>query len=119
MRTLSLTLLHWAARATGGLLVVMVIIFAVGHGSFPPLVHANWPQLMQHWSLLAILGGFIIGWRYPLCGGLLALLGLVMFNCVNFARAGELPTGAFPLFVIPVLLLLLSGTLQFVHRRAA
>jgi hypothetical protein len=59
-----------------------------------------------------MLLGLVMGWLREGLGGLLVMLGLAAFNVVELAVNGRPALGAFPLFAVPGVLLLLSALLR-------
>jgi hypothetical protein len=104
-------LVRWAARVTGLLLLVLVVATVIGEGGPPNVFDQPMPVQLEFAALGLMLLGLVVGWVREGVGGLLVLLGLAAFNAVELAVNGRLALGAFPLFAVPGVLLLLSALL--------
>jgi hypothetical protein len=105
-------IVHWSARLTSLLLFGLVAFFVVGHGGLPDITSQPTPVQLEFAAMGLMLLGFVIGWVFEVLGGLLVLLGLVMFNIVELTFNGRLAGQAIPLFAVPGVLFLLSALLQ-------
>lgn len=99
---------HWLARVSAIGVFGFFMLFAISEG-IPPL--AEQPLRVQLFFALwaAIFIGYAVGWRWPLLGGLIALLGYGMLNAVEFSTNHRLLGGAFLLFAIPGVLYLIAA----------
>jgi hypothetical protein len=107
---------RWTARTLASGLVLLVAAIAVGHG-LPNLSQATAPEALQFLAFAVILAGLLAGFRWEVLGGAAVLGGLAAFYAMNVAATGKVPGGAFPLFVIPGLLFLVSGLTSRAGRR--
>ena len=99
--------LRWSARITGLLLAGMVLLFMIGEG--PPNPWKQPPRVQVEFLGMALMvAGFLAGWRWAGAGGLVAVIGFVVFAATEFIVHGRPPGGAIPLFAVPGVLYLLS-----------
>ena len=68
--------LHWIARITGTLLVVLLAFMVFGESG------GNGPSGPREWAYLTLFPfgfsvGYVLGWRWPLVGGYLSLACMV------------------------------------------
>jgi hypothetical protein len=105
-------LVHWSARATSLLLFGLVSVIVIGHGGPPNIFRQPTPVQLELAALGLMLLGLIVGWVREAPGGLLVLFGLAVINTVELAVNGRPALGAFPLFAVPGVLLLLSALLR-------
>jgi hypothetical protein len=103
--------LRWAARLLAVVLVGLVVLIYVGEGGFNPLKLSS-VEAVQHVFFFTALAGMILAWRWPLTGGAISIVGILMFFAVEFAVTGRLPHGLFPLMPLPGILFLLSGIIS-------
>jgi hypothetical protein len=108
-----LRLVHWSARLSSLLLFGLVIVFVIGNGGPPNILHQPRPVQLEFAALGLMLLGLVIGWVREGLGGLLVLFGLAGFNTVELAVNGRPALGAFPLFAVPGVLFLLSALLRW------
>ena len=111
IRVVSL-LTRWAARLTGALVAGLILLVVVGESisnGLPPLRVLFNPIQLGIWASIA---GMILGWKWEAVGGALILLACAGMNVYEHAVTGRWLGGAFPLFWIPGLLLLLSAGLH-------
>ena len=66
-----------------------------------------------------MLVGFLAGWRWEAGGGVMAVAGFTLFLGTELAVNGKPPGGAFPLFLIPGVLLLISAGGEAALRKSA
>ncbi|MCA9075160.1 MAG: hypothetical protein KDA93_09010 [Planctomycetaceae bacterium] len=103
-----ITLIRWAARALGMLIVGMVVVMAVGQGVDP--TKFNGIELGMLISLLAALVGMVALWWREGIGGAISLAGMIAFNGLNFAASGKFPGGpVFPVCFLPGVLSLICA----------
>ncbi len=106
-------LTRWAARLTGALLAGLLLLLVIGQS--PPLRILFSPITL---GILASIAGMVLGWKWEALGGaaiLLACVGMNVYHVIVWHR--WLIGGAFPLFWIPGVLLLLSAGLHAWERR--
>jgi hypothetical protein len=108
--------LRWTARVLAVAVVGMVLAIFVGQGGFNPfkLKAIEAVQMTFFWTTCL---GMVLGWRWPLQGGVISLIGIGCFIAVETAYTGRLPRGLFfYLMVLPGILFLLCA---LVRRRLA
>ncbi|QVL34523.1 hypothetical protein KIH39_11625 [Telmatocola sphagniphila] len=103
------TAIRWLARISSLLLIGLVIAIFFGAGGFPKIAGEQNSVKIEFLALGVMLIGLVVGWWQELAGGLVTLAGLVGLNVVELLVNGRLAQGAFPAFVIPGVLFLLSG----------
>jgi len=100
---------RWTARLVGVFVIGLILLVAVGesirNGHLPPA------KLLVHpltWGMLVAMAGMVVGWRREGLGGAIILLaGVGMYAYHLIARHTWLG-GAFPLFFVPGILLMIS-----------
>jgi hypothetical protein len=97
--------LLWIARVSAILMFGFFSLFAVGEG-LPQLLRLPLPVQLEFAALALVFIGYAVGWRHPVAGGTLALLGVAGFNVVEIAVNGKPAGPYFLLFGIPGLLYL-------------
>jgi hypothetical protein len=105
-------LIYWSARVSSLLLIGLVIVIMVGEGGPPNIFRQPPPVQLEFAAFGLMLLGLIIGWTREGLGGLLVLLGLGAFNCVELMVNRRPALGAFPLFAAPGALFLISALLR-------
>lgn len=74
----------WAARISGALLVVFIVLLAIGEGMPNPFTQPLRIEL-GFLGLALLMIGILIGWRWELLGGVMSLIGwCVFFTSVIF-----------------------------------
>ncbi len=130
MRSLPLPLfrlevgVRWTARALTAILVGLVLvpfvvnsIYDVVHGFYEGgLPHAFWvkgvepTQMAFFWTACM---GLVVGWRWPVTGGALALGEMLLLFAAEFAVRGGLPGGpTLYLMLLPGILFLADGLIR-------
>jgi hypothetical protein len=104
-------LARWTARIVSVLLVLMVLAFLVGDG-VPAVRGLAWTQLCQFAAFAVVLAGLLAAWRWELAGATAALIGLGVFEAIEFAVRRGFAFGAFPWFAVPAVLYLLASWLE-------
>lgn len=79
---------RWTARVCGTLLVIVTVIIAVGEGMPNPFTQPTWAQII-FFALALIMLGILIGWRWELAGGIIALAGF----CLGIVPLNNSPRG--------------------------
>jgi hypothetical protein len=106
--------LRWFARASAAVLVVawavLVSVEAIRNPELPAL-----QTFYQACALAIVFAGYAIGLRNELAGGLVVILGTLVFFAVLFVTMQALPQPAAVLFALPGVLYLLTWLM---HRRA-
>lgn len=106
------TALRWSARLLAGILVGLVLVIFIGEGGFDPL-KLRPIEALQMALFLSTCLGMVIAWRWPLSGGAISTIGILLFFAIEFALAGRFPSGPiFHLMLVPGILFLLSAFLQ-------
>ena len=72
------TILRWTARILGTLFVSLILVFAVGEGVPHPSMLTARDKLM-FLALGVMLTGLVLAWKWAGIGGLLALVGYLLF----------------------------------------
>jgi hypothetical protein len=97
---------RWTARLTGVLLLALVLLLHIGQR--PPLRILVSPIHIGIWLTLF---GLVIGWKYEGLGAALALVAPIAMYGYELAVWHHFLGGAFPLFFIPGILLLVTKVL--------
>jgi hypothetical protein len=103
--------LRWTARLLAAILVGLVVVIYIGEGGFNPLKLST-VEAVQHVFFFTTLAGMILAWRWPLAGGTISIVGILMFFAVEFVVTGRLPHGLFPLMPLPGILFVLSALIR-------
>ena len=117
MATWILLGLRWSARITGLLLAGMVLLFMLALGPPNPFNQPT-PVQIEFLGMGLMVSGFLLGWRWEGVGGLVAVIGFLVFSATEFAVNGVPPHGAIPLFAVPAVLFLLTYAAATRVRRA-
>lgn len=105
------TALRWFARIGSLGSIGIVLAFAIGEGFNPASLKFKEALLFSCFPL-SVLAGLLLAWRWPVGGGLLAIVGLLGFYALHWAFAGHFPAGfAFILIALPGWLFILSALL--------
>jgi hypothetical protein len=107
----SCLLTRWTARIVSAVQVLMVVAIAVGEG-VPRPASLTWTGICHFAAFLLILMGLLAAWRWERAGALAALLGLAVFQGIEFALSGRFAGGLFPWFAVPAVLYLLASWLE-------
>lgn len=106
-------LVRWTARLAGALLAGLILFVIIGESisnGLPPLRVLLSPIHLGIWGCLI---GMALGWKWEAFGGLTVLISCAVMNLYEYVMTGGwLLDGAFPLFLIPGVLLLLSAGLH-------
>jgi hypothetical protein len=101
-------LARWTARIVSLLLVLMVLTILVGEGP-PRPASWTWTLIGQFAAFGVVLAGLLAAWRWELAGAMAALIGLGVFEGIEFAVRRGFAFGAFPWFAVPAVLYLLAS----------
>ncbi len=101
-------ILRWSARITGLSLVGLVMLFVMGEGGLPNMLHQPPCVQIEFLAVGLMLAGFLVGWRWEGVGGILSVLGFALFFVTEISANGRPPGGLLPLFAVPGILFLLS-----------
>lgn len=72
-KRISAAVCRWMARIVGTLVVVMMMVFAIGEG-----VDKEFAVQVSFWGIALAMIGNLLGWRFELAGGILALVGVFL-----------------------------------------
>jgi hypothetical protein len=103
--------LIWVGRVLGAGLALLYLAFLFGEGP-PDLSTQTAGQNARFLAFAGCVAGGVVGWRWPLAGGALGLVGLSVFYLMNHAASARWPGGAFPLFALPGLFYLMGAALM-------
>ena len=107
---------RWIARIGAGLTAVFILFMFVGNGfdeGMQPLLHltARESAMMAAFGIMWL--GLVLGWRWELVGGALAVGGMVIFYLFDFLFSGELPRSLiFFILAFPGILFLYCGVME-------
>ena len=79
---LTLRSLRATARFLGSVLFLMIIMFALGEGIPNPFA-LSFAEAITFFSFVIMLGGMIVAWWYEGIGGLIVLVGYLIFVIAN------------------------------------
>ena len=97
------TVLRWTARATGLLVVGLILLFAFDSHSAPSAIETV--GIVVYPGLVCL--GFLLGWWREILGAVLPTAGLIGIYVWSLAAVGHLPRGPwFVVFWSPALLFL-------------
>ena len=105
------SLCRWTARIAGILLVVVLLVFAIGEGMPNLLTLPIWDQI-AFLGLALIMVGILLGWRFELAGGIMALVGFFLVFVSLFIGKGLSLTGFFIALALPGVLHITSAVLR-------
>ncbi len=102
--------MNWIARIASLASIGLLAAFVVGS-----IRNDNMPTPNEWVGLvffpIGVIAGLIVGWRFPLLGGLLALSSLAAFYFWHYLSRSAMPGGPyFLLFTSPAFLFLLAYT---------
>ena len=84
-------ILRWLARITGLGLVALILLFAIGEGF--DLRKLTLTTGLMSVAFLAAIVGMLLLWHWEVTGGLMVVLGMLLFYVINFATTGKWPSG--------------------------
>ena len=67
------TAVRWTARTSGLALSALTLLFCVGEGGLPNLLHQPLPVQLEFAGLLLMITGFVVGWSRTALGGIVAV----------------------------------------------
>ncbi len=105
------SLCRWTARIAGILLVVVLLVFAIGEGMPNLLTLPIWDQI-AFLGLALIMVGILLGWRFELAGGIMALVGFFLVFVSLFIGKGLALPGFFIALAMPGVLYITSVVLR-------
>ncbi len=83
---------RWLARVLATVIVGMLILFAIGEKSLPPLNALTV-------ALIVFLAGCLATWFSDRISAVLLLVGMAAFYIINVIATGKFRCGLFPLFL--------------------
>ena len=108
------TIFRWTARVVGTVLVGFTLFIAIGEGMPNPFTQLFVIQL-GFLALTLVLFGILLAWRWELPGGIMSLVGWVLFILAE--RVHWQHSLFFILLVVPSLLFLGSSFLRWHHEK--
>jgi hypothetical protein len=103
--------LRWTARLLAACLVGLVVVIYLGEGFNPFKLTAI--EALQKTFFLITCVGLVVGWRWPLIGGVISTGGMLLFVAIEFAVNGRFPRGpVFHLMLLAGILFLPSGSMR-------
>jgi hypothetical protein len=72
------TIFRWIARVMGAVLIGLTLILAIGEG-MPNLFTQPFLIQLGFLALALVLSGILLAWRWEFSGGILSLIGWVLF----------------------------------------
>ncbi len=99
---------RWGARSAGIFMIGVFLLLAVGEGP-PPLRVWVSPIML---GMLAAMSGMVIGWRRERLGGIIVVAACLAMNTFHLVVSRRWLGGAFPIFFLPGVLLLISHYLN-------
>ena len=104
-------LCRWTARIAGLLLVVVLLVFAIGEG-MPNLFTLPIADQIAFLGLALVMIGTLLGWRFELAGGIMALAGFFLVFVSLFIGKGLALIGFFIALALPGVLYITSAVLR-------
>ncbi len=89
-----LSVIRYIARLFSILLIVLVVMLSIGEG-LPNPVTLSSVELLLFASLLIMLVGLVLSWQKEDTGGIITILGFILFFIVNSVSSGSLRLGFF------------------------
>ncbi|MEE9430890.1 MAG: hypothetical protein V3V16_07625 [Melioribacteraceae bacterium] len=89
-----LSVIRYIARLFSILLIVLIVTLSIGEG-LPNPVTLSTAEILLFVSLLIMLVGLVLSWQREHVGGLLIILGFILFFIVNSVSSGSLRLGFF------------------------
>ncbi len=101
--------IRWAARLAGVFVIGLVLLIAVGetvrNGHLPPAKLLLHPLSL---GMLAAMAGMVVGWWREGLGGTIVVLAGIGMYAYHLLASHRWLGGAFPLFLVPGILLLIG-----------
>lgn len=85
---------RWFARLISVMLLALVIMLAFGEG-FPSPFTLTSVEFILFAALIIMLAGFLVAWKNEGWGGMLILLGFLLFFITNYAGSNSFKLGIF------------------------
>jgi hypothetical protein len=107
---------RWLGRISSSVLLFTWIVFVSIEALRP-----NWFSVLSVYQaapLLVVFAGYLLGWRYELAAGLLAILGTVAFFAACDFTLGAPPSAAATGFAVPGVFYLLAWRDEHSHSGA-
>ena len=89
-----LSVIRYIARLFSILLIVLVVMLSIGEGLPNPSTLSSTAMLLFA-SLLTMLVGLVLSWQREHAGGVITILGFILFFIVNSVSSGSLRLGFF------------------------
>ena len=101
--------LNWTARV--GSLVSFLVIGMFAFGGEESMVFASAREITGFVLFpVGVLFGMLLGWKWPLGGGVFSLMSLALFYAWHWSESGSLPMGPwFLVFSLPLFFFLAAG----------
>ena len=100
---------RFVARLFSVLLVLVILSLAIGEG-FPSPANLTTTELLLTISLIIMLTGLLLAWKWEFIGGIIIIIGFLVFFIINSVHSGYLRLGYFFIvFPITGLLYLFCG----------
>jgi hypothetical protein len=102
-------IIRWIARILGSALFLLVLAFIIGEG-YPNPLKLTASELISMIAFLMMLIGIPLAWKWEGLGGLIMLIGFIIFWIVNYLGSHRVGVGwVFPIFPIVGILFLFSS----------
>lgn len=85
---------RWLARLISIMLLALVIMLAFGEG-FPSPFSLTSLEFVLFAALIIMLAGFLVAWKNEGLGGILILIGFLIFFITNYAGSNSFNLGIF------------------------
>ncbi|RKZ58143.1 MAG: hypothetical protein DRQ44_15020 [Gammaproteobacteria bacterium] len=104
-------LCRWPARIVGTLFVALIVVIAIGEGMPNPFTLPISGQVIFLGMALVMIGN-LLGWRFELTGGIIALAGFCMGFVLLFIGEETDVSGFFIVLALPGALYITSAVLR-------
>jgi hypothetical protein len=105
----SSVIVRWIARITSVIIILGVLAIYIDEGGFNPLRMTGSEAIMMIFFWACVIG-LAVAWKWPLIGGLISAISMVLFIVAEFIITGHPPRGvAFETMMIPGLLFVASA----------
>jgi len=89
-----LSVIRYIARLFSILLIVLIVSLSIGEGLPNPSI-LSITEILLFVALLVMLVGLVLSWQHEYFGGLLTIIGFILFFIVNYFSSGSLRLGFF------------------------
>lgn len=100
-------LCRWTARIVGTLFVVIMVVFALGEG-----IDKEFAVQVSFLGHALVMVGILLGWRFELAGGIMALAGAFLVFISLFIGQGLFLPGFYIAHALPGVLYIMSAVLR-------